>query len=227
MSPRRRFVSLLPVVVATALGFVEPSLAASRPDRITWGNEERSPSYSVELARPSHHPRALREDERLRFVHAGEGCPRYEVTVFEDGRVEYLGRGRVWVRGRRARALGRAEMAALSASVARLPVDQQYVRAWPAFQAMTAGPRQYVEIARAEHNNFMDLGPFVFAVFRPLTRRFAVTLGPRDHKRISRNYSNAWPEHHLAGKLDTAGWVDGRKAREEQRAEVLSRIDLP
>ncbi|MBL4847254.1 MAG: dienelactone hydrolase family protein [Planctomycetes bacterium] len=97
--------------------------------------------------------------------------------------------------------------------------------AWPAFQAMPAANRLYVEIARAEHNNFMDFGRYGFWVFHPLTRRFAFTLRPREQKRISRNYTNAWVDHYLGGKPDTSGWIDGRKAREGQRRDVLSLFD--
>lgn len=98
--------------------------------------------------------------------------------------------------------------------------------AWPAFQAMPQANRLYVEISRAEHNNFMDFGRYGFWVFRPLTRRFAFTLRPREHKRISRNYSNAWLDHYLKGSPDTQGWVDGLKAREGTRADRLTKYDL-
>lgn len=98
--------------------------------------------------------------------------------------------------------------------------------AWPAFQAMPQANRLYVEISRAEHNNFMDFGRYGFWVFRPLTRRFAFTLRPREHKRISRNYSNAWLDHYLAGRADTQGWVDGLKARAGTRVDRLTHFDL-
>jgi dienelactone hydrolase len=97
--------------------------------------------------------------------------------------------------------------------------------AWPAFGAMPQAGRLYVELARAEHNNFMDIGPFGFWVFRPLTRRFAFTLRPSAHKRISRNYTNAWVDHYLGGKPDTSGWVDGRRALDGQRRNVVSLFD--
>ncbi len=98
--------------------------------------------------------------------------------------------------------------------------------AWPAFQAMPQANRLYVEISRAEHNNFMDFGRYGFWVFRPLTRRFAFTLRPSTHKRISRNYSNAWLDHYLKGRADTQGWVDGLKAREGTQADRLTHYDL-
>lgn len=113
--------------------------AKSPPDTKRRGDDNQDPALSayvdaVELAGPSLQPHALRASERLRFEHGGEGCPRYEVTVFEDGRVAYLGRGGVWVRGRRARTLGGAELDLLAAALARLPVDRQYVPAPSLFE---------------------------------------------------------------------------------------------
>lgn len=104
-----------------------------------------------------------------------------------------------------------------------VPVEQF---AWPAFQAMPGTSRLYVELSRAEHNNFMDIGPFAFAVFQPLQRRFRVTLSPSKHKRISRNYATAWLERYLNVQADAQGWTDGTQAREGARRDVLTRYDI-
>ena len=91
------------------------------------------------------------------------------------------------------------------------------------FDQVQAGERLYVELARTEHTAVSDYA-LVYPWFNLPSGGWVLTMPAAKVRRLSRNYANAWLEHHLGVRADTQGYVDGQTAAAELAAGDLSRV---
>ena len=92
----------------------------------------------------------------------------------------------------------------------------------PMADQLPAAETLYVELAAAEHLCVTERN-LVYYMYSLRLRRWIRTMPASLARVVSRNYANAWIEHHLGIRADTQGFVDGTQAAADEAAGILSR----